>query len=442
MAANKIDALDEPDRLARLQARAAALGLPCLAISAAAGTGVDRLLEAAWPHVAVAAGGGAAPGVGRRRHLGRECRSLMPARLGLLGGTFDPVHEGHMAAGRAARAALALDHVQLVPARTPPHRAVGPGASTAHRFAMAAIAALEEPGWTVSDAELERAGPSFTYDTLQAAHDRGLSASQIFFITGADAFAEIATWSRYPEVLDLAHFVVVTRPGSSLAGLAERLPGLAARMRRAPELGRRPGGATDIVLVDAATPDVSSTVIRARAARGYSLAGLVPPRIEQYIRRHGLYVDRVSGRCLAWRRRVVDGARSGRGCPRPSWPRSTPCARRRATTCWRSTCARPTPSPTGSSCAPGQNRRQVQAIADAVEAALKARKLRPSHVEGYERGEWVLLDYFDFVVHVFAPNARMFYGLERLWGNARAATAARTGTRRDLTRRRAAPRRR
>jgi ribosome-associated protein len=67
----------------------------------------------------------------------------------------------------------------------------------------------------------------------------------------------------------------------------------------------------------------------------------------------------------------------------------------------------------------GQNRRQVQAITDAVEAALKARKLRPSHVEGYERGEWVLLDYFDFVVHVFSPNARMFYGLERLWGNAR-----------------------
>ncbi len=66
----------------------------------------------------------------------------------------------------------------------------------------------------------------------------------------------------------------------------------------------------------------------------------------------------------------------------------------------------------------GQNRRQVQAIADAVEAALKAKKLRPTHVEGYERGEWVLLDYFDFVLHVFAPTARAFYGLERLWGNA------------------------
>lgn len=66
----------------------------------------------------------------------------------------------------------------------------------------------------------------------------------------------------------------------------------------------------------------------------------------------------------------------------------------------------------------GQNRRQVQAIADAVETALRAKKLRPTHVEGYERGEWVLLDYFDFVVHVFSPSARSFYGLERLWGNA------------------------
>lgn len=66
----------------------------------------------------------------------------------------------------------------------------------------------------------------------------------------------------------------------------------------------------------------------------------------------------------------------------------------------------------------GQNRRQVQAIADAVETALRAKKLRPAHVEGYDRGEWVLLDYFDFVVHVFSPSARTFYGLERLWGNA------------------------
>jgi nicotinate-nucleotide adenylyltransferase len=157
---------------------------------------------------------------------------------------------------------------------------------------MAALVALDEPGWKVSDVEIERDGPSYTYDTLTAAQATGLAASQIFFITGADAFAEVATWSRYPAVLDLAHFVVVTRPGASLDAVVARLPALAGRLRRPDEVDRRPG--TGIVLVEAATPDVSSTVIRARAARGFSLAGLVPPRVEQYIRRHGLYVERTS----------------------------------------------------------------------------------------------------------------------------------------------------
>jgi nicotinate-nucleotide adenylyltransferase len=208
-------------------------------------------------------------------------------RLGLLGGTFDPVHAGHLAACRAARVALALDQVQLVPAHVPPHRARGPRASTPHRFAMAALVALDEPGWSVSDVEVERTGPSYTFDTLVAARTSGLTASQIFFIIGADAFAEIATWSRYPAVLDQAHFAVVTRPGTSLDALVERLPALAGRFRRSDEIDRAPG--TAIVLLEAVTPDISSTVIRARAAKGFSLAGLVPPRVEQYIRRHGLY---------------------------------------------------------------------------------------------------------------------------------------------------------
>ncbi len=211
----------------------------------------------------------------------------MARRLGVLGGTFDPIHDGHLAAGRAARSALALDEVRLVPAHVPPHRDVGPRASAAHRFAMAALVALDEPGWTVSDVEIARSGPSFTYDTLLAAQADGLAASQIFFITGADAFAEIATWSRYPAVLDLAHFVVVTRPGTPLETLQGRLPDLAGRLRSPATIDAATG--TGVVLLEAATPDVSSTAIRGRAAHGFSLAGLVPPRVEQYIRRQGLY---------------------------------------------------------------------------------------------------------------------------------------------------------
>ena len=152
---------------------------------------------------------------------------------------------------------------------------------------MAALVALEQEGWTASDVELLRDGPSYTYDTLLALHAEGLGATQIFCITGADAFAEIATWSRYPAVLDLAHFVVVTRPGTSLDAAVAQLPDVAARL--APPAGVGHADATRVVCLAAATPDVSSTEIRRRAAAGASLADLVTPAVEQYIQRHGLY---------------------------------------------------------------------------------------------------------------------------------------------------------
>ena len=214
----------------------------------------------------------------------------MPARLGLLGGTFDPVHLGHRAAGVAAAQALALDHVRLVPSRVPPHRTTGPQASDHHRFAMAALLAMDEPTWTVSDSEVRRDGASYTYDTLTGLHREGLAATQIFFLIGADAFAEIATWSRYPEVLDLAHFVVVARPGVTLVDVQTRMPALTPRIAPVGELATRP--APGIALLHAQTPDVSSTDIRARAADGRSLSGLVPASVERYIRRHGLYGSR------------------------------------------------------------------------------------------------------------------------------------------------------
>lgn len=209
------------------------------------------------------------------------------ARLGVFGGTFDPVHLGHLAAGRAAASALALEEVRLVPSRVPPHRAEGPHASGHHRFAMAALAALGEPGWTVSDAELAREGPSFSFDTLTACGAAGWTPTQIFFLIGADAFADIATWSRYPAVLDLAHFVVVSRPGTTLDDVRARVPAVAARVTTPAHVTTRatPG----IVLLAATTPDVSSTEIRARAARNDGLAGLVTEPVERYIRRHNLY---------------------------------------------------------------------------------------------------------------------------------------------------------
>src|SRR4029453_4806688 len=143
-------------------------------------------------------------------------------RVGLLGGTFDPIHLGHLETASAARRALQLDCVHVLPSNVPPHRVQQPVASSHHRFAMTAFAVNGIDGLRTSDIELSTPGPSYTADTLaRFSRATGLAASQIFFITGADAFAEIETWHRYPDVLDLANFIVVSRPGFAVEKLSE-----------------------------------------------------------------------------------------------------------------------------------------------------------------------------------------------------------------------------
>lgn len=212
-------------------------------------------------------------------------------RVGILGGTLDPVHLGHLETARAARTGLGLDRVIVLPSRVPPHRPSQPVASRYHRFAMAALAVNGVDGLTVSDAELRAPGPSYTADTLTRLGASGLEALQIFFITGADAFAEIETWHRYPDVLELSHFVVVSRPRFPAMEMTTRLPALAGRMTQADPAGSAPGHPA-IFLLDARTPDVSSTQIRRRIAAGEPLTGLVPDAVERHIVQHGLYSAR------------------------------------------------------------------------------------------------------------------------------------------------------
>jgi len=216
------------------------------------------------------------------------------ARVGLLGGTLDPIHVGHVETAAAARRALDLDRVHVLPSHMPPHRTPQPVASGYHRFAMAALAVNGVDCLAASDVELRAPGPSYTADTLTRFRETsGLGASQIFFITGADAFAEIETWHRYPEVLELANFVVVARPGFPVEPLRARLPGLASRMTslRLQSSGRPPAAFPTIFLVDAPTPDVSSTEIRRRLAAGEPLTGLVPAAVARHIAQHGLYTE-------------------------------------------------------------------------------------------------------------------------------------------------------
>lgn len=213
-----------------------------------------------------------------------------PRRIGILGGTLDPIHLGHVETARAATEALSLSNVVILPSRVPPHRQQGPSASPFHRFAMAALAVNGLPDAIVSDEELCTEGPSYTVLTLERLADRWGEGSQVFFITGADAFAEIETWYRYPAVLDQAHFAVISRPGTPVQSLGERLPALRSRFRD-PARRDDPSPARWIYPVDAATPDVSSTEIRRRLRDGESIQGMVPAEVELHIRRHGLYLE-------------------------------------------------------------------------------------------------------------------------------------------------------
>lgn len=213
--------------------------------------------------------------------------NLPARRIGILGGTFDPIHRGHIDLGEAAEAALGLMRLFVVPAHVPPHRP-RTDASSFHRFAMAAMTVSGRTAWRVSDIELRHAAPSYTTTTLQMFHERGYKPWELFFVIGADAFADIESWRDYPGLLDAAHFAVVSRPGHAVRALPERLPLLAPRMVRLP-VERLHEIDPVIVLIDAPTADVSSTAIRQRRAKGEPITGLVDLRVQQHIEQHGLY---------------------------------------------------------------------------------------------------------------------------------------------------------
>jgi nicotinate-nucleotide adenylyltransferase len=217
-----------------------------------------------------------------------------PRRIGILGGTFDPIHRGHLDVGRVGERVLNLSRVFVIPSNIPPHRQQT-FASAFHRFAMTAMAVADYTSWRASDLELRYEGPSYTAETLKQFHERGYPPSVLYFLIGADAFMDIATWRDYPKVLDWTHFVVVSRPGHPAGALRYKLSDLASRMADPPI---EPMAEMDplIILIDEPTADVSSTGIRERRAQNEPITGMVSPRVEQHILQHGLYAARSPGR--------------------------------------------------------------------------------------------------------------------------------------------------
>lgn len=206
------------------------------------------------------------------------------------GGTFDPVHDGHLAIARAARDALQAT-VRLMPAADPPHRAP-PGANAAHRARMLDLAVAGEPGLRVDTRELARAGRSYTVDTLRELRAQVGGQVPVALVVGADSFLGLPQWREWQALFDLAHFVVADRPGSPLGeGLAPELAAALAGREAEDAAALRTAPAGRVLRLHQPLHAESASQVRQRIADGQPWQDRVPPAVAAYIQRHGLYAQ-------------------------------------------------------------------------------------------------------------------------------------------------------
>ena len=210
----------------------------------------------------------------------------MARRIGLLGGTFDPVHIGHLRAAIEVGERLNLDELRLIPSARPPHRAT-PQVSAQQRLEMVQLAVRELPGVMVDDRELQRERPSWTIETLESLRSELGQAARLHLLLGWDAFCGLASWHRWSEILEFCHLVVLQRPDadSELPDVLHNL--LAARAVGSASALRGPAG--QILCIQQMPLAVSATAIRRRLGEGRSIRFLVPDAVLDYIHAHGLY---------------------------------------------------------------------------------------------------------------------------------------------------------
>lgn len=198
--------------------------------------------------------------------------------IGIMGGTFDPIHYGHLRAAEEVLQGFGLERVVFVPAGRPPHKPLSEITQPEMRYEMAVLATVDHPCFEVSRIEIDRPGPSYTYDTLKEIRSMLSPEKAIYFITGLDAILEIATWNHYRDIFELADFIAVTRPGYSIDGLRELRSTLG------------PDRFAQIHLFPVTELAISSREIRRRVREHRSIKYLVPDPVIGYIEKKRLYL--------------------------------------------------------------------------------------------------------------------------------------------------------
>jgi nicotinate-nucleotide adenylyltransferase len=222
-----------------------------------------------------------------------------PKKIGLFGGTFNPIHCGHLRAAIEVKEGCGLDQVFLIPAAVPPHKDRGALAAAADRLRMIELAAEGEPGLAASDVEIRRGGPSYTVDTVRHFRSELPAGTEIFLIVGLDAFLEIDTWKSFRELLSLVPVIVISRPDASNCSAGSDREALAGFIRSrissqcalsGDPAGFSAEGIQGVTLFSVTALDVSSRRIRDLTSAGRSIRFLVPEQVRHYIKAKGLYL--------------------------------------------------------------------------------------------------------------------------------------------------------
>ena len=365
--------------------------------------------------------------------------------IGVLGGTFDPFHLGHLALARAGRDALGLERVFVMPAAQPPHKPDRPVTPGEVRLAMVEAGIAGEPRLEASRLELDRSGPSWTVDTVRELSESALAAGlapDLTIILSAESFAGFRSWREPDRILELARVAVAPRAGTALPDEAS--------------VARLAGGAIDRVMaIPGPALEISASDIRRRVARGERVDALVPAGVAEVIARFGLYRDPIAQEdsSIVTDPAPMPGTPPGDRSPVTTAPRPDGLPTRGVAAA-AAAAAAVVPAAdrapldiarrvvelaedkkaadivlldlTGLTtladafviCS-GGSERQLDAIADGIIEGLRPEKIRPIGREGTAASHWVLIDFGAVVVHVFTPPEREYYSLEKHWSEAR-----------------------
>lgn len=219
-------------------------------------------------------------------------------RIGLFGGTFDPIHWGHLRSAEEVREALSLDRIVFIPAAIPPHKKSYPTSPARDRLQMVRLAVAKNPRFSVSTVEVRRPGPSYSIDTLRYFAAKNRRRDSYFFILGLDAFRDIESWKDFDQLFSFCHFVVTSRPGNGRSNPLRRTP-VAVRKLFCYDFKEkiyRHRSGTYLYFVKLTDIAISASQIRKRVEAGKSIRYLVPLEVETFIHKRGLYRNRGEGR--------------------------------------------------------------------------------------------------------------------------------------------------